>query len=105
MANPNPTRQSDYRDVKNPKVWTRDVLIAIIREWGLEGQVIAPEVAKLLNIPKADAACRMGKLKQWHCVKIVERSRGTRPNVWAITPWGRECAERWTKEREEQNEP
>ncbi len=95
MANPNPTKQSDYRDVKNPKLMTRDVLVAIVNNWLGNTEFSAPEVAYLLSINKADAACRMGKLKQWHCVKIVKQGRGTLPNIWEVTPWGKECAERW----------
>jgi len=99
MANPNPKRQSDYRQVDpaTVKLWTRDVLIWIA-EAHPDG-VTAPEVAEHFGIPKSDAAARMSRLKVWHCVKVLNRAKGVIPYTWQITPWGIKCANRWKKQK------
>ncbi len=98
MANPDPTTKGDYRDVRNVKLWTRDVLIYIADNFP-QG-VIAPEIAEHFGCTKADAAARMIRLKAWHCVTIIKRGKGDIPNTWQITPWGKKCAERWSKKKE-----
>lgn len=97
MANLDPTTKGDYRDVKDVKLWTRDVLI-----WIAEfhpNAIQAPEVAAHFGISKADAAARMTRLKTWHCVTIIARGKGMVPYTWQITPWGLKCAQRWRKKR------
>lgn len=100
MANPDPTTKGDYRDVKDVKLWTRDVLIYIAENFPTSREgVIAPDIAKHFGVSKADAAARMIRLKAWHCVTIFIRGKGSTPNIWKITPWGEKCAARWKKKK------
>lgn len=93
MANLDPEKKSDYRDVTNPKVRSRDILIWMVNEG--RATFTAPEVADEFCISKADAAARLLRLKGWHCLQILIRGKGNTAHQYRVTDWGHDCARRW----------
>ncbi len=93
--NPNPTKQSDYRTIDNPKLRTRNVLVWLNNHFADGGLFTADVVSKHFGIPHADAARRMSRLKSWGCIKFFRRGKGAVPHLWQISAWGIKCAKRW----------
>ena len=102
MSNPNPKLRNDYRDyIKNPKLRTRDVLIWIDKQGGVD--ITSRKIAAKFNLEVAEGASRLEGLRKWGCMHIIHRGRGNQPFIWEITAWGKKMAKKWLSERAHSN--
>lgn len=97
MANSNPVKKKDYRDVKNPRLRTRDVLIWIHEE-DLE-EVTGNDISEQFSLLPSEGTSRLMTLNKWGCLRLIERGRSHISSTYEITDWGLKMAERWRKEK------
>ncbi len=84
-----------YKDVKEPNLKIRDVLIGLYDRWGGEVKELkARDVADEFGVSIHDSCNRLSRLRRFGCIRMSKKSR---PHAYIITAWGIECAIRWKK--------
>ena len=87
-------KQGDYRDVTEPNLRIRDVLVAISENY--EESFSSTDLATRFDIKLHDACHRIDRLRKYGCIKMVVKAR---PKRYEITEWGWETAKRWREEK------
>jgi hypothetical protein len=98
MTNPNPVRKSDYRDIKDPKLPSRKVLIWMIDNDSAFEYYTSRDLTEQFGCIISVSATKLYHLRRWGCIRIDKRGRGNQPHQYIITEWGRKMAAKWRKE-------
>jgi DNA-binding MarR family transcriptional regulator len=87
-------RKTDYRDVKEPNLTARQVLITMEKEYETFG---AKEVQEAFDITMGDACMRVKRLEKWGTIRQVPPLKA-RNREFEVTDWGRKMAKKWADE-------
>ncbi len=87
-------KRGDYRDVTEPNLRIRDVLVTISERYP-QG-FSASDLATHFQIELHNACHRIDRLRKYGCIRTIVT---TRPKRYEITDWGRKTAKRWQEEK------
>ena len=87
-------KSKDYRKVRAANVWTRDVLVKMVRDH--KHGFTTGTISEDFNITMKDAQMRVTRLFRWGCIRALSRTE--KPITWVPTDWGLKISDKWKGE-------